>query len=80
MHNINETMPPTIVFLGTNDELIPVATAEEYKRRMENNGRRCDLHLYSGQSHGFFNYDNREYFTKTVEEMDAFLVSLDFLK
>jgi acetyl esterase/lipase len=80
MHNISETTPPTIVFLGTNDELIPVATAEEYKRRMENNGRRCDLHLYTGQPHGFFNYKNREYYTKTVEKMDAFLLSLDFLK
>jgi acetyl esterase len=80
MHNISETTPPTIVFLGTNDKLIPVDTAKEYKRRMENNGSRCDLHLYTGQPHGFFNYKNREYFTKTVEEMDAFLVSLDFLK
>jgi acetyl esterase/lipase len=80
MHNISEMTPPTIVFLGTNDELIPVATAEEYKRRMENNGRRCDLHLYTGQPHGFFNYKNREYYTKTVEKMDAFLLSLDFLK
>jgi acetyl esterase/lipase len=80
MHNIGETTPPTIVFLGTNDKLISVATAEEYKRLMENHGRHCDLQLYTGQPHGFFNYKNREYFTKTVEEMDAFLVSLDFLK
>ena len=80
MQNIDETTPPTIVFLGTEDKLIPVATAKEYKRRMENRDRRCDLHLYTGQPHGFFNYKNREYFTKTVEEMDAFLVSLDFLR
>jgi len=28
MHNITETAPPTVVFLGTEDSLIPVKTAE----------------------------------------------------
>ena len=80
MHNIDETTPPTVVFLGTNDRHIPVETAMEYKRRMEANGRRCDLHLYEGQPHGFFNYRNRDYYTKTVIEMDRFLASLGYLK
>ena len=34
MHNIRKGAPPTIVFLGTKDDLIPVATGEEYDRRM----------------------------------------------
>ena len=80
MHNIDETTPPTIVFLGTNDRHIPVETAMEYKRLMEANGHRCDLHLYEGQPHGFFNYRNRDYYTKTVIEMDRFLASLGYLK
>lgn len=80
MHNINETTPPTIVFLGTKDSLIPVETAKEYKRLMEARGRRCDLHLYEGQPHGFFNYKSRENYTKTVVEMDRFLLSLGYLK
>ncbi|MBL7139754.1 MAG: alpha/beta hydrolase, partial [Planctomycetes bacterium] len=43
---------------------------------------RSDLMLYEGQEHGFFNFgrgDNAAY-TKTVREMDAFLVSLGWLK
>lgn len=80
MHNISEKTPPTIVFLGTKDKLIPVATAKEYKRLMEEKGRRCDLHLYEGQPHGFFNYTKRDNYTKTVIEMDRFLASLGYLK
>jgi acetyl esterase len=80
LHNIDDTTPPTVVFLGTNDVLIPVETAQTYKRLMEEQGRRCDLHLYDGQHHGFFNYANREYYTITVIEMDRFLASLGYLQ
>ena len=79
MHNISETTPPTVVFLGTEDHLIPAKTAEEFKRLMEAKGRRCDVHLYGGQKHGFFNFKNRKYFDATVEETDRFLVSLGLL-
>ncbi len=80
MHNISKKTSPTVVFLGTQDHLISVATAEEYKRRMEKKGRRCDLHLYKGAGHGFFNYSKgKQNFTKTVVEMDRFLESLGYL-
>jgi len=80
MHNIKKDTPPTIVFLGTKDSLIPVATAKEYKQRMETVGRRCDLHLYDGQPHGFFNYGKQKYYLDTVGKMDTFLVSLNYIK
>lgn len=80
MHNISGTTPPTIVFLGTRDKHVPVKVAREYKRLMEVNGRRCDLHLFEGQAHGFFNYANREFYTKTIVEMDRFLGSLGYLE
>jgi acetyl esterase len=80
IHNISQDTPPTIVFLGTKDKLIPVKTAKEYKRLMEEKGRRCDLHLYEGQPHGFFNYTKKENYTKTVIEMDRFLASLRYLE
>jgi len=80
MHNIKKETPPTIVFLGTKDSLIPVATAKEYKQRMEAVGGRCELHLYAGQPHGFFNFRNQKYYLDTVEKMDTFLVSLNYAK
>jgi hypothetical protein len=52
---------------------------------MEKAGRRCDLHLYEGQPHGFFNGPNRggafnTYYLQTVTAMDRFLVSLGYIK
>ena len=81
IHNIHKGTPPAIVFLGTKDTLIPVATAEKYKELMEQAGSRCDLHLYEDQPHGFFNRrKSEEHFLKTVTEMDRFLESLGYLK
>lgn len=77
MHNISKTTPPTIVFLGTKDKLIPVATAKEFQKRMKAVGVRSDLHLYEGQPHGFF---NKAKYKETVIEADQFLVQHGFLK
>jgi acetyl esterase len=79
LHNIRKGAPPTVIFLGTNDKLVPVATAEYYKTVMDQIGSRCDLKLYEGQSHGFFNYSNFNYYKSTLTEADTFLQSLGFL-
>ncbi|MGF1657093.1 MAG: alpha/beta hydrolase [Verrucomicrobiales bacterium] len=79
MHNIDENSPPTLLLNGTADKIVPVAEIEEYERRMSEAGRRCEVVLYQGQGHSFFNYNNKKYYNKTVSEMDAFLVSLEFL-
>ena len=79
LHNIKNGAPPTILFLGTNDDLIPVETATYYQKIMEKVSSRCELRLYEGQGHGFFNYKNLEYYKKTVSEADEFLQSLGYL-
>ncbi|MGB2428320.1 MAG: alpha/beta hydrolase [Akkermansiaceae bacterium] len=83
MHNLGKKVPPTIVFLGAEDSLIPVTTAMKYQRLMEEQGNRCETFIYEGQKHGFFNLwtlsANSEYFVKTMIETDRFLASLDFL-
>ncbi|MEZ6038258.1 MAG: alpha/beta hydrolase [Planctomycetota bacterium] len=80
LHNLGEGAPPTIVFLGTKDSLIPVATARDYEQRMKKAGARCDLHLYEGEPHGFFNRErSARSYALTVREMDRFLVSLGWL-
>ena len=80
MHNVSESTPPTIVFLGTKDKLIPTTTAEQYEKLMADKGRRCDLYLYEDQGHGFFNYRNKQYFTATTIEADRFLASIGYLE
>ncbi len=49
LHNIQTGAPPTLILLGTEDHLVPAATAEYYKTVMENVGSRCELKLYEGQ-------------------------------
>ncbi|MCP4310115.1 MAG: alpha/beta hydrolase [Bacteroidetes bacterium] len=79
LHNIRVGAPPSIIFLGTEDSLIPVETARYYKTVMEKVGSRCDLLLYEGESHGFFNYGRSENYKLTVSEANRFLVSLGYL-
>ena len=80
LHNITDGAPPTTVLLGDKDKLLPVATARAYQRRMEQVGARCDVHVYQGQGHGFFNPDRSgASFDATVAEMDRFLESLGWL-
>lgn len=73
LHNLSEGAPPTLFFLGTNDQLIPVATAQYYAMVMEKVGSYCELILYEGEDHGFFNIRNKEIYLQTLEETEAFL-------
>ncbi|MFA5689540.1 MAG: alpha/beta hydrolase fold domain-containing protein [Kiritimatiellales bacterium] len=77
MHNIKPGAPPTLVMLGTQDKLIPVATAEKYKALMESAGARCDLKLYEDQPHGFF---NKIKYDETLADTIEFLKSLGYIK
>ena len=82
-HLIRKGAAPTVVFLGTDDKLIPVTTAKEYQSKMLAVGSRCDLFLYKGQGHGFFNYGPKKdlkYYQQTLDEAAGFLLSLGFIK
>ncbi len=81
LHNIRVGAPPTVVFLGTEDKLIPVTTAKKYEEAMKAVGSRCDTHLYENQPHGFFNKGRSgdRFYLQTVRAMDEFLISLEWL-
>ena len=80
-HNLSQDDPPSIVFLGTNDKLIPVATAQKFRDRCQSLGVTSELHTYEGQEHGFFNTtkDGGRWYYETVTAADAFLVKLGWL-
>jgi hypothetical protein len=44
---------------------------------MESFGRRCDLIIYEGEKHAFFNKDDM--YILTMRDTETFLVSLGFL-
>ena len=75
--NISKGAPPTIILTGTKDKIVPVELIESYKKRMESIGSRCDLILYEGAEHAFFN--RGQDFIDTLYESDIFLKSLGYI-
>jgi acetyl esterase/lipase len=72
--------PPTLVLVGSEDFLID--GVRQFVDQMKAAGVRCELDLYEGRQHGFFNQrggDNPDFF-KTTESMDRFLTSLGYLE
>ncbi|NQT17238.1 MAG: alpha/beta hydrolase [Planctomycetes bacterium] len=80
-HNVSADDPPAIVFLGSNDKLIPVQTAHDFKAAMEKKGNCCEVMIFEGKSHGFFNHgrDGNKPYYETVLAADKFLASLGWL-
>lgn len=77
MHNVRSPFPPTMFLLGTKDNLIPVSTGQAFKQKIEDVGGRCDLKLYEGVGHGFFNQaESRD---QVVLDVDTFLRSVGCL-
>ena len=89
-HNISDQTPPSLVMFGNQDHLVPVATAESFQEQMKQLNNVCQLIIYKGAKHGFFNGVNTkvnednlvqaEYFYGTLQASDDFLVGLDLLK
>lgn len=82
LHNIDSTAPLTLFILGTKDPLIPVQTAEEFTKKMEQSGVYCELHLYEGAGHPIFFYAKAltADFYKIRKESDEFLKKYGYLK
>jgi acetyl esterase len=79
-HNITSNAPPAVIFLGTKDHLIPVEVANDFQTQMKKVGAKCDLHLYEGQGHGFYNEKNPKYYYETMIGADKFLAELGWIK
>ena len=79
LHNLKVGAPPTLIFLGTEDRLVPVTAAEYFCMVMGKIGSRCELKLYEAEEHGFFNYRNFDNYRKTLTQTDEFLQSLGYL-
>lgn len=75
MHHVDGQVPPTLILLGTNDHEVPVATAKQFCDAMTKQNNRCELALYEGARHGFFNYEvaNGRYFYETNQRIVDFL-------
>lgn len=77
-HNVTRGAPPTVIFLGTNDRLIPVSTLERFQKNMREAGATCELHLTEGGTHGFFNKEPAK--SDTIAKSEAFLRELGWIE
>lgn len=80
MHNLKSSQPfiPCIFFLGDQDKLIPVKTAEKFVAAVKEAGGTCQLEVTQGAGHGYFN--RGEPFLKTLQQADDFLVANNILQ
>ncbi|MEY3031980.1 MAG: hypothetical protein RLZZ622_455 [Planctomycetota bacterium] len=86
-HHLQEGLPPTIIFHGTDDEAVPFATAELFTAKMHELGNCCELKVFEGQPHGFFNpgrgtgpqrAEATRRYHETMRQLDGFLDSLGY--
>lgn len=80
-HQVRAGVPPTIILHGTADTTVPLATVAVFRDRMLAAGNRCELIVYGGQGHGFFNFGRKDprYAYETLTATDRFLASLGWI-
>ncbi|OHX64074.1 alpha/beta hydrolase [Flammeovirga pacifica] len=89
--NINKNFPPTLIEVGNHDKVLPEKVARDYQKICQEKGLECQLDIYKGAEHSFFNigygkkqgYEkgtiNKWYF-EVLQQADNFLVKHKYLK
>lgn len=74
-HLVRPGLPPTLVFHGTADTVVPIHLAEAFRDAMHAADNTCTLIAFDGLGHGFFNADRDEgrAFETTMERTIEFL-------
>lgn len=81
IRHIKRGAPPTIIFHGTEDRLVPHAEAEAFVAQMKKAGNRAELVSFAGEGHSFFNPRRKggKPFRETLRAADRFLASLGYV-
>ena len=74
--HIRSGLPPSIIFQGTADNIIPLWSVKEFAKKMQVAGNRCELNIYEGQTHLGWGENEKDVYAK----MDKFLDSLVYIK
>lgn len=80
VHHVNGDAPPVMIFHGTKDTTVPFENIQRFCETMEAAGNRCEVVVFEGARHGFFNYGRFENaFEVTLQKSDEFLEALGYL-
>lgn len=71
---IRSGLPPSIIFQGTADNIIPLWSVKQFANKMKAAGNRCELNIYEGQTHLGWGENVKDVYAK----MDKFLESLGY--
>lgn len=75
-HNhVDTEVPPTIILVGSKDPEVPVPTAQAFCNSVSAAGGFCELAVYEGQGHGFFNHE--PYLERTNARVHDFLLAIE---
>jgi len=69
--------PPTLVLVGEKDHIASPEKCNKFAAKMQAVGNKCEVKVFTGGEHGFFNKD--EFRLPTLKAAEAFLTELGFL-
>lgn len=77
---IGKHLPPTIIFQGTEDRVVPYGPVVKFVKAAKKKGNTVELCLFTGLGHSFYNFNvNPDGFDTVLSEIDRFLVDQGIL-
>lgn len=82
IHHVDAATPPTLILSGSDDAEVPVATLEAFCQSMHIQGGHCEMVIYPGAGHGFFNpeVEKGRFFPQTLRDMADFLDRMELAR
>lgn len=63
--------PPTIIFHGSADTTVPLKSVQDYSARVKALGGECEISVFEGKTHAFFNKEPEVW--ETLRQAETFL-------
>lgn len=79
LHNTRVNLPPTLIFHGMKDDVVPIEGVISFQRKMVDIGNSCDLIIHGEGIHGYFLYSQSKYI-EVINQTFSFINRFEALK